>query len=159
MTCYEATFHAIWLWNFISTLEVVHSISRPLKLLYDNSTVVSFFRNTRRTSRSKHIDVKFFFVKDKVVESPISVEYTPTTSMLANPLPNRGEGYREGIRRGGVPGSSPGEDSLLHVQCFKKARYREMRGPNLSLSGDNLLHAQHFKKTGYMEGRGPGFES
>ena len=38
------------------------------------------------TSHSKHNDVKFFFVKDKVVESLISVEHMPTTSMLANPL-------------------------------------------------------------------------
>ena len=86
MVCYEATCHAIWLWNFISALEVVHSISRPLKLFCDNSAVVSFSRNTRSTSRSKKIDVKFFFVKDKVIESLISVEHTPTTSMLADPL-------------------------------------------------------------------------
>ena len=52
-------------------MEVVHSISRPLKLLCDNSTVVSFSRNTRSTSRYKHIDVKFFFVKEKVAESLI----------------------------------------------------------------------------------------
>ena len=42
MACYEATCHAIWLQNFISTLEVVHSISRSLKLLCDNSAAVSF---------------------------------------------------------------------------------------------------------------------
>ena len=48
--------------------------------------VVSFSRNTRCTSRSKHIDVKFFFVKEKVAESLISIEHTPTTSVLANPL-------------------------------------------------------------------------
>ena len=86
MVCYEATCHAIWLWNFISALEVVHSISRPLKLFCDNSAVVYFSRNTRRTSRSKNIDVKFFFVKDKVIESLVSVEHMPTTSMLADPL-------------------------------------------------------------------------
>ena len=86
MACYEATCHAIWLWNFISTFEVVHSISRPLKLFYDNSTVVSFSKNTRNISRSKHIDMKFFFVKEKVGEFLISVEHTLMTSMLANPL-------------------------------------------------------------------------
>ena len=37
MACYEATYHTIWLRNFISALEVVHFISRPLKLFYDNS--------------------------------------------------------------------------------------------------------------------------
>ena len=72
--------------NFISALEVLHSISRPLKLFCDNSAVVSVSRNTMSTSHSKHIDVKFFFMKEKVVESPISVEHTPTTSMLANLL-------------------------------------------------------------------------
>ena len=86
MVCYEATCHAIWLRNFISPLEVVHSISRPLKLFCDNSAIVSFSRNTRSTSCSKHIDVRFFFVKEKVAESLISVEDMPTISMLANPL-------------------------------------------------------------------------
>ena len=51
MACYEATFHAIWLWNFISSLEVIHSISRPLNVFCDNSAVVSFSRNTMSTSR------------------------------------------------------------------------------------------------------------
>ena len=51
---------------FISALEVVHFISRPLKLFCDNFAVAYFSKNTRRTSLSKHIDVKFFFVKEKV---------------------------------------------------------------------------------------------
>ena len=54
--------HAIWLQNFISALEVVHSIFKLLKLFCDNSVDVSFSKNTRNTSHSKHIDVKLFFV-------------------------------------------------------------------------------------------------
>ena len=60
VACYKATCHEIWLWNFISALEIVHSISRPVKLYCDNSIAISFSRNTRSPSRSKHIDVKFF---------------------------------------------------------------------------------------------------
>ena len=86
VVCYEATCYAIWLRNFISSLEVDHSISRTLKLFCDNLVVVSFSRNTRSTSRFKHIDGKFFFVKEKVVESLILVEHTPMTSMWAYPL-------------------------------------------------------------------------
>ena len=59
--CYEAIFHVIRLRNFISALEVVHSISKPLKLFCNNSAAVSFSKNTRSTSCSEHIDVKFFF--------------------------------------------------------------------------------------------------
>ena len=86
VVCYKTTCHAIWLWNFILALEVVYSISRPLKLFCDNSAAIYFSRNTRSTSRSKHIDVKFFFVKEKVVESLILVEHRPTINMLAHPL-------------------------------------------------------------------------
>ena len=64
--CYEATFHAIWLRNFISSLEVVHSISRSLNVLCDNSAIVSFSRNTRSTSLFKHIYVKLFLLKRKL---------------------------------------------------------------------------------------------
>ena len=63
VACHEATCHAKWLRNFISAFEVLHSISRPLKLLCNNSAAVSFSRNTRSISRSKHINVKFFFEK------------------------------------------------------------------------------------------------
>ena len=41
VACYKATCHAIWLWNFILALGVVHSISRPLKLFCDNFIVQS----------------------------------------------------------------------------------------------------------------------
>ena len=61
MACYEATYHALWLQNFILAFEVNHSNYRPLKLFYDNSVAISFFRNSRSTSHSKHIDVKFLF--------------------------------------------------------------------------------------------------
>ena len=86
MMCYEATCHAIWLHNFISTLEVVHSSFKPLKLFCDNFAALSFSINTKSTSHSKHIDVKFFFVKEKVAESFISVEHMSTTSMLVDSL-------------------------------------------------------------------------
>ena len=86
VVCYEATCHAIWLQNFITTLEVVYLISRPLKLFCDDFATVSLSRNTRSTSCSKHIDVKFFFVKEKVAESLILVEHTPMTRMLVDPL-------------------------------------------------------------------------
>ena len=45
-----------------------------------------FWVYTRSISRSKHIDVKFYFVKEKVAESLIDIEHMSTKSMLADPL-------------------------------------------------------------------------
>ncbi|KAL6350396.1 hypothetical protein AAG906_004347 [Vitis piasezkii] len=78
VACYEACCHAIWMQNFISALGVVDSISRPLKLFCDNSTIVAFSKNTRSISRSKHINVKFYFVKKKVAKSLIDIEHMST---------------------------------------------------------------------------------
>ena len=54
MACSKTTCHAIWLWNFISALEVNQLISRPLKLLYANFAVVYFSKNTKRIYRDGH---------------------------------------------------------------------------------------------------------
>ena len=60
----------IWLRYFISALEVVHSIYRPLKLFCDNSPTVSFSRNIRSIYRLKHIDVKFLFYERESCKVP-----------------------------------------------------------------------------------------
>ena len=86
IACYESTCQPIWLRVFISALRVVDSILRPLKLYCDNSAVVSFSINTGSTSHFKHIDIKYYFVKEKVAEFLISIKYTPTTSMLIDSL-------------------------------------------------------------------------
>ncbi|RVW57835.1 Retrovirus-related Pol polyprotein from transposon TNT 1-94 [Vitis vinifera] len=86
VACYEPCCHVMWMQNFISTLGVVDSISRPLKLFCDNSAVVAFSKNTRSISHSKHIDVKFYFVNEKVKKSLIDIEHMSTKGMLANPL-------------------------------------------------------------------------
>ena len=69
VACYEHICHAIMVaeLNFSFGGHSLHF--RPLKLLCDNSTN-SFFRNTRSTSRSKHIDVKFYFIREKVCKVP-----------------------------------------------------------------------------------------
>lgn len=86
VACYEATCHALWLRNFISGLGIVDSISKPLKLFCDNSAAVSLSRNTWSSSRSKHIDIKYLFVREKIMASYINVEHISTEQMLADPL-------------------------------------------------------------------------
>jgi len=59
VACYEATIHALWLWNFISGLGVVDSISKPLKLYCDNSTAVFFSKNDKCSRGAKHMELKY----------------------------------------------------------------------------------------------------
>ena len=66
VSCFEATSHGVWLKSFMSGLRVVDSISRPLKLYCDNSVAVFMAKNNKSGSRSKHIDIKYLAVRERV---------------------------------------------------------------------------------------------
>ena len=86
VACYEVTCHAIWLRNFVSMLHVIDSIMRPLRIYYDNSVAVRFSKNNKTTRGSKHIDIKYLVVREKVQNEVVSIEHIENTLMLADPL-------------------------------------------------------------------------
>ena len=63
---FEATSHDVWLKSFMSGFRVVDSISRPLKLYCDNSVVVFMAKNNKSGSRSKHVDIKYLAITERV---------------------------------------------------------------------------------------------
>ena len=86
VACYEATRQAMWLKNLISGFRIVESISRPLVIYCDNTAAVHFSRNNKSSSHSKHFDIKYLFVREKIHEFQTRIEYVATESMLADPL-------------------------------------------------------------------------
>ena len=66
IACYEASNHRIWLRNFVTGLRIVDSIERSLKLFCDNKSTVLYSTNNRSSTKSKHIDIKFLVVKERV---------------------------------------------------------------------------------------------
>jgi hypothetical protein len=86
VACFEATGQAVWLKNFIPSLRVIDSISRPITLYCDNQPAVIFSINNKSSDASKHIDIKFLVVKDRVQDQTINVKHISTKLMLADPL-------------------------------------------------------------------------
>ena len=64
-------------------------IERPLKLYCDNKSAVLYSNNNRSSTKSKHIDIKFLVVKEKVQSVQISIEHLGTNSMIVDPLTKR----------------------------------------------------------------------
>ena len=83
---YEASNHRIWLGNFVTGLHILEGIKKPLKLYCDNKSAVLYSNNNRSSSRSKHIDIKFLVVKERVQSGQISIEHIGTNSIIADPL-------------------------------------------------------------------------
>jgi hypothetical protein len=57
---------AVWPKKYVPGLRVVDSISRPLTLYCDNKSAVFFSSNNKSSDAVKHIDIKYFIVKDRV---------------------------------------------------------------------------------------------
>ena len=86
VACYKATWQVNRLKKFIPGLKVIDDVHKPLKLYCDNNPVVCYAHNNKLSGDVKHIDIKFYVVKDKVRDHSISLEHISTKKMLADPL-------------------------------------------------------------------------
>ena len=48
-------------------------ISRPLRILCDNSVTVFLVKNNKNESRSKHIDIKYLAIREHVKEQKVVI--------------------------------------------------------------------------------------
>ena len=83
---YKASNYGIWLRNFVTGQRIVEWTERPLKLYCDNKSAVMYSNNNRSSTKSKHIDIKFLVVKERVQSGQIYIEHLGTNSMIADPL-------------------------------------------------------------------------
>ena len=86
VACYEAMWQVNWLKKIMLGLKVVDDIHRPLKLYCDNELAVCYAHNNKSSGAAKHIDIKFYVVKDKAWDHSISLEHISKKIMLADLL-------------------------------------------------------------------------
>jgi len=70
----------------------------PATLHQDNMSTMKLIEKGRSTSdRTKHVNVRYFFVKDRVKRGEIEVRHSPTSTMMADILtkPLQGELFRK----------------------------------------------------------------
>ena len=86
--------HIIWSRDFL-TLQG-HNLG-PAKLYQDNQSTMALINKGYSTSdKSRHINIRYFFIKDRVDSGEIKVEYCPTDHMIADLLtkPLQGKVFR-----------------------------------------------------------------
>ena len=86
ISCYEASTHGVWLRNFVTELRILEGIKRPLKLYCDNKSAMLYSNNNRSPYKSKHVDIKFLVVKEKVQSGHMAIKHIRTNSMIADLL-------------------------------------------------------------------------
>ncbi len=75
---------AIWMNNFLTSQQL--SLP-PIRVFQDNQSTIALVRKKYPfSSRTKHLDIRYFFVRDKEQSKCISLCYCPTESMISDLL-------------------------------------------------------------------------
>jgi hypothetical protein len=75
---------AIWLRNLLS--EIFEPIKPPTTLFSDNQAAIALTRDHQYHSRTKHIDVRYHFIRWVIEQGSLRLIYCPTDDMVADTL-------------------------------------------------------------------------
>lgn len=81
--CHAAK-EALWLQNFMKELHAQEFMHEPQVLLVDNQGAVALAKNQITSDRSKHIDLKYHFLREKVEEEKLQLRYVESSSNSAD---------------------------------------------------------------------------
>ena len=80
----HATKEALWLQNFIT--EVIQPLKSPIRLYCDNQSAITIAYGNQQHTRTKHLDIRLYFLRDTIENRQITIQYLPTDQMLADIL-------------------------------------------------------------------------
>ncbi|PRQ45809.1 putative RNA-directed DNA polymerase [Rosa chinensis] len=84
---YETVCEGLWIRNFLMQTKVLsHIVAGTLVIYCDNEAAVFFSKNSKRSNNSKHIDLKYYSVRERVKHGEIAVLSIDTNSQLADPF-------------------------------------------------------------------------
>ena len=66
IACHETTSQVIWLQNFMAGLKIIDSMSKPMVVYCNNYTAVYFAKNNKSSSKSKHIELKYHVMHERI---------------------------------------------------------------------------------------------
>ena len=85
----HATKEGIWLKSFIS--EIGGGEGKPLTISCDNQGAIALAKDNKFHARTKHIDLRYHFIREAVEDGKIQVKYVPTdenvSDIFTKPLP------------------------------------------------------------------------
>ena len=84
MAAASATREALWISTFLDELTIIPI--QPIHLLIDNQSAIALAKNAVFHSRTKHIAIRYHFIRERVKSGEIKLEYVPTNLQVADVL-------------------------------------------------------------------------
>lgn len=133
---------AIWLRSFLQELGI--NSSHPMDLFVDNTSAIKLAHHQDFHQRSKHIDVRYHFVRNLVQNEVIQVSYIPTNDQKADgftkPLQkNKHFEMREQLSLQNV---SPSPTKEGHAKQGKALQLKTKEEPEVSEKGRKFINTK-----------------
>jgi hypothetical protein len=77
----DAAQEAIWIRRFLRDIGIE---TKPLSFRCDSKSAIAWTKNPVQHHRTKHIGVKYHFVREKVKEGEIVISHVPTEENIAD---------------------------------------------------------------------------
>jgi len=81
----------LWMKQMLADIHVTYD--DPIPIFYDNTSAISISKNLVMHLKTKHIPIKFHFLREQVLNNIIKLEYVGTQSQIADiftkPLPQQ----------------------------------------------------------------------
>jgi hypothetical protein len=86
VACSAAVQEAVWLKRFFEHLGFSKNSGSPMTIHCDSQAAMAYVKDPKYHSKTKHIDIKYNFVRDIIARKKVNLQYIPTRNMLADPF-------------------------------------------------------------------------
>ena len=75
---------ALWLQHFIT--KVFQPLDSPIQIYSDNQSAITIMYSNQMHARTKHFDIRLYFLRDTIENKKVTLEYLPTKQLVADIL-------------------------------------------------------------------------
>jgi hypothetical protein len=77
---------AVWLRRFLQHLDIVASAMDPVTIYSGSMAALAYAKDPKYHGKTKHIEIKYHYIRDMVAKKEVFLEHISTKNMLADPL-------------------------------------------------------------------------
>ena len=78
----HAAKEAIWIRMFLG--DILRPLTKPMVLYCDIQSGIAVAKNDQYHARTKHIDIRYHFIRESISREIIKIRYCPTGNMVAD---------------------------------------------------------------------------
>ena len=86
VACSAAVQEAVWLRRFLQRLGPLVHVKDAVLVYCDSTSALAYAKDPKYHGKSKHIDIRFHYIRDMVAHGEVVLRHISTGSMVADPL-------------------------------------------------------------------------